>query len=717
MNNMVLSDRWVGRNNASLDTLSIRALKNHLFAGNVALVGNGTEFLAVLAPGFKQHNTTRSGVTLSIQIQWRSSPILCDSVNRHNGIFISRVPYMRKTLFSCNVFTLISINESYDEVYRNRSAYPVKIRPSFAAWVAAALEVTCTFFALGCRVSTGIIAPLVGLMWKIPLPAIVFSMVMLTAAVAVVTEFPFRDVANFVMPFGVYAWDPLLSFGQFEWGAEGTVLLCFILFTLSLCCVCACEEVLTRTYPVTLPATAPPKPLNQLNTPVVSLSASDDDKASGSTSDHDPDNVAWQKETDDHGLFASTRDAHCILIDGLPERRLNPKVCIRRGVKLATLLDTDELFSSGSRITPSCSDWVDAQLRTFRREPYIQEREKRRCHIDDCFRAGVSIALFGTVTKRCRNHIEQDQMEIRSGRPIVPALPDPVANLVGGSETILLAARAATVGISNDVLPPLHEGPVALAWYRGVSKPSSMSDTCIRLDKLHEDNRSTVNLRPSCWQADTTSLPAAPEAVKRPSLPSGGAPLQQGSARPPGLTPSSSGRLPSLTVSYPGVDTGLPSSLNTSHLDLSGLMPTSVKRPREGIQPDTYPFETLSKPKQSTASTDPMGIMMGRMGERMGELGQTNNKEMKLERFQEYVVFSTRGFGHFKTTIGTGCYSGELEAALKRQSVTHRRILSRQGIRVPVTNRIARACPLLDWGLDYGSTPAANTLMLNDFVP
>ena len=54
---------------------------------------------------------------------------------------------------------------------------------------------------------------------------------------------------------------------------------------------------------------------------------------------------------------------------------------------------------------------------------------------------------------------------------------------------------------------------------------------------------------------------------------------------------------------------------------------------------------------------------------------------------------------------------------MKRQSVTHREILSRQGIRVPVTNRIARACPLLDWGLDYGPTPGANALMLNDFVP
>ena len=62
-------------------------------------------------------------------------------------------------------------------------------------------------------------------------------------------------------------------------------------------------------------------------------------------------------------------------------------------------------------------------------------------------------------------------------------------------------------------------------------------------------------------------------------------------------------------------------------------------------------------------------------------------------------------------------WGGELEAPLKRQSVTHREILSRRGTRAPVTNRIARACPALDWGLDYGSTPGSNTLMLNDFTP
>ena len=176
-------------------------------------------------------------------------------------------------------------------------------------------------------------------------------------------------------------------------------------------------------------------------------------------------------------------------------------------------------------------------------------------------------------------------------------------------------------------------------------------------------------------------------------------------------------RIPSLSAAYPGVDPGLPLPMHTGHLDLSGLMPSSVKRPREGIQPDTYPFETLTKSKQLSTSNDPMGIMMERMGERIGEMGHNNNKEMKLERFHEYVVFATRGFGSFKTIIGTGRYGADLEESTKRQSATHREILSRQGERVPLTNRIARACPTLDWGLGYCSTPGASTLILNHFTP
>ena len=104
------------------------------------------------------------------------------------------------------------------------------------------------------------------------------------------------------------------------------------------------------------------------------------------------------------------------------------------------------------------------------------------------------------------------------------------------------------------------------------------------------------------------------------------------------------------------------------------------------------------------------------MLERMGGISSIA-KGLEIERFREYVVFAMKGSGAFATTLGTCCYGAELEAALKRQSATHREILSRHGIRVPLTNRIAKECPILDWGLDYGSTPSDGALMLGDFIP
>lgn len=75
-----------------------------------------------------------------------------------------------------------------------------------------------------------------------------------------------------------------------------------------------------------------------------------------------------------------------------------------------------------------------------------------------------------------------------------------------------------------------------------------------------------------------------------------------------------------------------------------------------------------------------------------------------------------RGFVSFKTAPATGRYGSELEAALERQSATRREILPMQCVRGPLTNRISKARPAFDWGLDHGSAHNAGTVMLNDFT-
>ena len=88
-------------------------------------------------------------------------------------------------------------------------------------------------------------------------------------------------------------------------------------------------------------------------------------------------------------------------------KRLGANVCKRPGVKMATLLSGDEINSGGSIAKPSGTEWVNAQLRTFHRGHYIQDRDVRKCHVVSRFRPGVALAIHGKPTKRCPVHIEE----------------------------------------------------------------------------------------------------------------------------------------------------------------------------------------------------------------------------------------------------------------------------------------------------------------------
>ena len=109
---------------------------------------------------------------------------------------------------------------------------------------------------------------------------------------------------------------------------------------------------------------------------------------------------------------------------------------------------------------------------------------------------------------------------------------------------------------------------------------------------------------------------------------------------------------------------------------------------------------------------DPMDITLGRMGEI-----SSARTDSEIERLQEYAAFAMRGFGSSKTKLRPWRYGSVLEAAMARQSVTHRGILSIRGIKEPLTYRTAIAFPALDWGIGYGSTPHGGTVTLRDFTP
>lgn len=116
-----------------------------------------------------------------------------------------------------------------------------------------------------------------------------------------------------------------------------------------------------------------------------------------------------------------------------------------------------------------------------------------------------------------------------------------------------------------------------------------------------------------------------------------------------------------------------------------------------------------SRPPGTTGSVD---IMAGRMGAL-----SPASKDMKIVQFREYVVCAMHGFGSFATARGEGFYGSDLEATLRRQPPSHSASFDRKGIRAPITNRITKARPALDWGFEYGSVPGNGALVLNDAAP
>ena len=337
-----------------------------------------------------------------------------------------------------------------------------------------------------------------------------------------------------------------------------------------------------------------------------------------------------------------------MLINGDSAGRLGKKVCKRPGAKLATLLSGDELYYIGDRAEPFESPWASTFLCTFHRAPYIQDRDARKCKVGDCFRNGISLTLHGAQTMMCQRHIEEALVSMtnrhcNADADNMPNLREPPTALPASSSR--------------------RPGQDSLLYGTGAS---SVEDSAALIDSLHRQDSQQNVFAPACWPAATcldygvSSLPAKPSLSKSgvvDYLLVSNTPRMT-SIQPPGI--NLYGQVVDLTG--PSADRLLLSRNRREDPDLNQLMPSIVRRPREGAQPDTYPFETPSFARPQIAS-DTAELIMERTGGNV-------TKEVDIERFQEFGVLALRGFGSFSTVVGTGCYGAELEPALRRQSST-----------------------------------------------
>ena len=256
------------------------------------------------------------------------------------------------------------------------------------------------FITIGLPSVSGIRPPLDGLLRKVPFPESVGSLLSLTTTLAFAPELHLREVAQYTMTVLGTFLGAVSSIWSHPMSTKWVVMWGFCLFTGVLCTICACEEMFSRIY--ITPQTAAPKPLPLLITPT----SSGDNGTSGSTSEREGGEHKWEDALRQDGLFASACDARRTLIDGVPANHLKCELRKRPWVNLPTLLGKDELYPSGYLAKHTTTDWVNAQLRTFHRGPYIQDRESRRCQAGNCVGA-ASVWRFTVRQLNARRRISK----------------------------------------------------------------------------------------------------------------------------------------------------------------------------------------------------------------------------------------------------------------------------------------------------------------------
>ena len=370
------------------------------------------------------------------------------------------------------------------------------------------------------------------------------------------------------------------------------------MFTLALRVICACGDFLSRIYPERRHLQSPPKPPSQLTTPSASQVPSDDDTTSGIASDPEHDASSWTTRRQQYGILSSPCDAHCVFVNGPHSARLNKKVCKRQGVKLATLLISGELYSIGSLAGPTPSGWVASQMCTFHRDPYVRDRDSRRCRADACFHGAVNLTLVGTFAKRCQLQIEEALMDISSGRKPPHGRIRPLTTEGGTGASPEVTRR-----------PPLHTSrrPSQSSLDSGfLSAMPSARNSFGAIGRLHHDQARVGVYPPSKWGEEVlrddpkTVHSVTPDvASSSENKTSSAVGLDRSLYPSPSIGPLA--EIPSM----PGSGHGMFSSATTGRVGLKRLTPAIVRRPRGGIHPGKYPFETLSICRPSIQS-DPV---------------------------------------------------------------------------------------------------------------
>ena len=112
-----------------------------------------------------RHNWCHS---LSAKVGESTSPLVRQVIEEHGGLYLTRAPYLRKPLFTCDRFRLARPNDTFGSVTAPLR-YPVVLHPLFSSLMNSFWPFVSSSLQLVCQLTVGVAVPVTGISMHLPL--------------------------------------------------------------------------------------------------------------------------------------------------------------------------------------------------------------------------------------------------------------------------------------------------------------------------------------------------------------------------------------------------------------------------------------------------------------------------------------------------------------------------------------------------------------------
>ena len=383
---------------------------------------------------------------------------------------------------------------------------------------------------------------------------------------------------------------------------------------------------------------------------------------------------------------------------GNVNQKLSPTPCVQPAVFILPLAEGDVLSGIQSETQPpSFAVCVDHW------KTYNAYRMEVTCHIIGCNELGTPFTTKEGTIYECNQHTKNRVLEgqgIRGGihprgwkkmkedpdSPEMPHLEAMTPRTLGmGNDSSLSNTTISTASNKEDLekrlkemggrhmeTPRLKEAPVQ----KGETRQEPITPT-------HMGDRNQCSGKED-HMSNTTTRKRSPKYRRDQSDSSANHSMDDSESDT--VSDSESGKNRRTRRRKRGKENRKRMSSQSSHSSTESLLPQGLchakyKRPRTVVRH----VEREPTPRKGRDKYDAICDRLGAMAD------QEEKKAGGLGKVDQFMVCALRGFGCYEIDLCTGIYGKDLEDAIRRQGRTDREHLWHQKLKIPLTNRIAKA--------------------------